>query len=337
MRRVAGDNAGFTLLEFTVANAITMVVLAGTFQLLNMAFKVNSSIGEVMSTQQNIRVAMNTIARDITMAGTGLPDGGIAIPNGAGAVALTRPGAGGTLPTGDNVIPILSPGNSVVTVAGTATDVITVVSIDQESPAWTVTAVDPAGTQVSFAQDIRAVGTWQMAADTTVLVFSSPNGACFGVVTSVSATASQANFAAADVLNLNQPAAAAGNIKSLKNADGTYPPMSATRVNLITYYLNNSNPAHPRLMRAVNAQTPQVTVEDVDNLQFSYDLFDFDTNVSTSNQPSTTSPNQIRSVNIQLNGRSPAILSNTKDFYRFGLVSKVNIRNATFRNRYEGT
>jgi hypothetical protein len=40
-------------------------------------------------------------------------------------------------------------------------------------------------------------------------------------------------------------------------------------------------------------------------------------------------------VNIALTGRSADVLNRTSEFYRFQLVSKINIRNSTFRNRYQ--
>jgi hypothetical protein len=75
-------------------------------------------------------------------------------------------------------------------------------------------------------------------------------------------------------------------------------------------------------------------VDDVENLQFSFDLFDFETNAGTANQSTTNLPNQIRSVSVSLSGRSSGLLTRAQKYYRFSLVSKVNIRNATFRNRY---
>lgn len=93
------NNCGFTLIEFAISNLATLIMLAATFTLLNTIFTANASVSEMMQTQQNIRVAMNTMTRDITMAGTGLPTGGIAVPNGTNSVAITRQGIGGNLTT----------------------------------------------------------------------------------------------------------------------------------------------------------------------------------------------------------------------------------------------
>src|SRR5688500_10138411 len=120
------NESGFTLIEFMTASAAMMVVLAATFQLLNMTFTANSGMVEVMSTQQNIRVAINTIARDIVMAGTGLPSGGISVPNGNLSGAIVRPGVGGDMLAPDDAIAILAPGNELGgNVNGVDTDALT--------------------------------------------------------------------------------------------------------------------------------------------------------------------------------------------------------------------
>jgi hypothetical protein len=330
------NSKGFTLIEYAICSLATMIMLAATFTLLNSVFMANAGMGELMQTQQNVRVAMNTITRDATMAGTGLPSGGITVPNGADSAALARPGVGGDLTTPNNTIAILSPGNGVgPSVNGVATDALTITTINQESPTWNILDINDDGTEIEFVQEVRN-GTMQLF-DSDLLVLTNVNGSVFGCVTSVSMTSSVAFFADADPLNINQPDAEFGNIRSILNEDGTFPPTTATRINLVTYYINNAAPAHPRLMRAVNAQAAQVIVEDIENLQFAYDLFDFETNSSTANQATTATPNQIRSVHVSISGRSPQVLERTGRYYRFSLVSKVNVRNTTFRNRYTGS
>jgi Tfp pilus assembly protein PilW len=344
-RKKKESNSGFTLIEFAVCNLATLVMFAATFSLLNTIFTANSGMGEVKDTQQNVRVAMNTIARDITTAGTGLPNGGIAVPNGTNSTTLTRMGAGGTLSTPNNVIALLTPGNAggptvgggvvnTLLTSGLATDVLTITSINQDSPTWNALTISSDGTQIDFVQEVRSGANQLFVGD--LLVVTNSLGSVFGCVTSVSSTTSRAFFATADLMGINQPTAAAGNIKSLRSG-GVYPPTTLTRVNIVNYYINNSVAAHPKLMRATNAQTPQVIVEDIENLQFAFDLFDFTNNVDTANQATTTSPNQIRSVNVAISGRSPQVMQRSGKYYRFSLVSKVNVRNATFRNRYTGT
>jgi hypothetical protein len=306
-------------------------MLAAVFSLMTTAVRSNADTGLVMQTQQNLRVAMNTITREITMAGTGLPTGGIAVPNGTSSDALSRPGVGGTLATPNNSIAVVAPGDGVgPTINGVATDAVTIATIDQDSPVWTVQTFDSTSTDLTFVQDVRSGATQLLTGN--LLVFSNVNGSVFGCVTDVSTTASHAFFADMDSMNINQPTAAFGNLPSIKaGGDGT---TSATRMNIVTYYIDNSNAAHPRLMRAVNAAPAQIIAEDVENLQFTYDLYNFTSDSGSSNQSTTATPNQIRAVNIMLGGRSSAIMPRTQKYYRFSLISKVNVRNNTFRNRY---
>jgi Tfp pilus assembly protein PilW len=333
-----------------IASVMTMVLLGATFTLINQLFSANTTMQQSLLAQQNARVAMNAISRDVTMAGTGLPDSGIPVPNGTGAVGLIRPGVGtscpspytgsGCLPTPNNVIAILTPGDGVgPTVENVATDGLTIAMIDQTSPTWAIAGISTSGSVVNFAQNVRDSGTTQLF-QKDLLLFNNANGSAFGCVTTVVATTSgQAQFMAGDVLNINQPAAQFGTMAAtLKNPGSnpaTYPPTTATRVLLITYYLDNSNTQNPRLMRSVNGNTPQVMVEGVENLQFSFDLFDYTNSTDTSNVATTANPNQIRSVRMALNTHSPDKLKRTNDYYHFGLVSKINVRNATFRNRYQ--
>jgi Tfp pilus assembly protein PilW len=336
---------GFSLLEFMISGALTLVVLAATFTLLNNLFVANTSIQATLGAQQNLRVGMNALTRDITMAGTGFPDSGIPIPNGVGAVSLARPGLGltcgastvGCLPTVGNVISIVTPGIGIVALATTATDVVTLATIDETAPTWTVVSFSTDGTVVTFSQDVRDAGSTQLFVN-DLLLFNNAHGSAFGCVTTVAAgTSVQAQFKAGDVLNINQPAAQFGTMGATLQSGGVYPPTTVTRVQLITYFLNNTNPQDPKLMRSVNGNTPQVMVENIDNLQLSYDIFDYNNNQDTSNvkAQAATNPNQIRSVSVYLYGHSTDKLKRTGDYAHFGLVSKVNVQNATFRNRYQ--
>ncbi|HXK08003.1 MAG TPA: prepilin-type N-terminal cleavage/methylation domain-containing protein, partial [Vicinamibacteria bacterium] len=64
---------GFTLVELLVAITITLVVSASIYGLLSAgqnAFRREPSLAD---RQQNIRIAMDSIARDIDNAGIGMP------------------------------------------------------------------------------------------------------------------------------------------------------------------------------------------------------------------------------------------------------------------------
>jgi hypothetical protein len=334
--------AGFTLVELMVASGAAMVLLAATFTLMGSIFDSNSTMTLVLETQHKVRVALNELAREVTRAGTGISSAGITIPNGNNSSAIPRAGSGlglGNLATPNNVLSILVPGDGVgPTISGVATDAITVVTVDQTSPNWTIDGITPAGNNVDWIEDISTGAYQQFLGD--LLLFTNVNASVFGQITNVQTSGNNNSsiFASSDPLNFNQPSAANGNINALANPGNpvTWPPTTATRIRIMTYYLDNTDAAHPKLMRKINSAASQVVAEDIYNLQFSYDLFDFDNNVDTANQSTTASPNQIRAVSIAIDGRSSDLNTRTGDYYRFGLVSKVNVRNATFRNRYDG-
>jgi hypothetical protein len=244
--------------------------------------------------------------------------------------------------TPTDVIPIISPGNnSGPTVAGADTDALTVFSLNQDSPTWTVNtiAVFSDRYEIQFSQNV-ASGTMQLFPG-DVLLINNFNGSVLACVSDVSTnTNTLAFFRDGDLMGVNQPGAASGNITSLANDPATptvFPPTTAVRVNIINYYISAANSAHPRLMRAVDTDAPQVLAEDIESLQFTFDLFDFATATENSNQATTTSPNQVRAVNVSIGGRSREKLERSNDYFRFSLVSKINVRNASFRNRYNGS
>jgi hypothetical protein len=336
---------GFTLIEFAIANLAALSLMAATFTLMGSLFKSNNQMGDMIATQQNVRVAMNTIAQDIVMAGTGLPSAGVALPNGANSTLIIRPGMAGfadpdrDITAPNNVIPMVSPGdNSGPIVDANDTDALTIFAIDQTSPTWTINTIGVFNDryEVTFNSDITAGASQLFPGD--VLLFNNVNGSVLGCVSDNSTvTNTLSYFRAGDAMGVNQPAAANGNIGSLSNAGtnpAVFPPTTVTRVNIINYYISTDNAAHPRLMRAVNAQAPQILGDNIENLQFSFDLFDFNTDVENSNQSTTNSPNQLRAVNVSINGRSQQILQQSNDYFRFALTSKVTVRNSTFHNRY---
>src|SRR5581483_10219238 len=187
--------SGFTLVEFMFANVAMMVLLAAAFSLMNKLFNGNTEMQQVLIAQQNMRVAMNAVTRDLTMAGTGFPDSGTPIPNGTNAVQLARPGLGiscstppgtgnGCLPTPNNVVAILTPGRGVGPVVdNVSTDVLTIAMVDETSPIWNTSTISADGTVIDFTQDVRAGATSMSVND--LLLFNNANGSAFGCVTSV--------------------------------------------------------------------------------------------------------------------------------------------------------
>ena len=100
---------GFSLVELLIAMAIaTIVGMAGyvIFSSSNWSYKVQEDVSEV---QQNVRVAMDRLAKDIRMAGFGLPDPPFSITIGTSG-ALTAPITVTNSSTGFDTITVLGIG-----------------------------------------------------------------------------------------------------------------------------------------------------------------------------------------------------------------------------------
>ncbi len=73
------NRKGFTLIELLVAMVLSFIIIGavyGTFTSQQKTYTVQDQVAEA---QQNARMAMNILMRDIRMAGYGMPDGGITI------------------------------------------------------------------------------------------------------------------------------------------------------------------------------------------------------------------------------------------------------------------
>jgi len=72
------NNTGFTLIEILIAMAISGVVLGGIYQVYTNQMRVNNTQNQVVDMQQNVRVAMYFMERDIRLAGFN-PTGGASV------------------------------------------------------------------------------------------------------------------------------------------------------------------------------------------------------------------------------------------------------------------
>lgn len=70
-----GAEAGFTLLEMLISTALIIVVTGGIFQLLNPSYGTFQAQPEVSDMQQRMRVAADTLQKDLVMAGAGTYSG----------------------------------------------------------------------------------------------------------------------------------------------------------------------------------------------------------------------------------------------------------------------
>src|SRR5262249_21529525 len=177
-----------------------------------------------------------------------------------------------------------------------------------------------------------------------LLLFSATKGVGAGATTSsiigevtnvanvTAGTRWDVTFAAGDPLRMNQPTAAAGSIGNIVGATG-----SGQRINVISYYIDNTI-TPPRLMRQISGHTPVPVAENVVFLQFSYDLYNFNTGAFLTDQSdggaaNGLTPNQITKININ-HMSFASTLHGTKGYQGLDLQTSVSARDLTFQNDY---
>src|SRR5262249_9626369 len=74
--------AGFSLVELLIALLVASIVMAAATSLFRQALVATYSLTQRADMLQNARGSINTIVRDLTRAGGGVPTGGIALPSG---------------------------------------------------------------------------------------------------------------------------------------------------------------------------------------------------------------------------------------------------------------
>jgi prepilin-type N-terminal cleavage/methylation domain-containing protein len=368
--------AGFTLIEMMVAMAVTVIVLGGAMVAFRDSTKTNRSINQTADMSDNTRAGVNMVVQDLILTGSGVPTGGIAIPNTVDAtgcnkgVPINRPPAAlglvfagpTTARAGCNVVmPAIEPGPNlgpIVTSSDGTTaqksDVITILYADNTIPLINTKAInDPAcpggsiaadGSSVTFDATCQPLGGAGIPLNIgDLIMFNNANGSCLQWVSGVAGQVLA--FAGTDPYKLNGRTLTdtAGTILQLQNTaggkpNGTYPATSATRIWMVTYYLDNlTDPLHPRLMRESNFNPPQVVSESVETLQFSFNMVD-GTNPSPVNQrnvPVNDSENQIRSVNVYLGSRSAMVAAGSNKFLRTNQSTQVALRSMAYFNTYQ--
>lgn len=335
------------MMEMTVAMAIGLIVVGAGVGLFRQAVNASFLVTQRAQMQQEARAAVGMMSKDISLAGSGLPTGGVQLPTKSGAVA-SKFGCDQTAVCyiNNNLYPgnflygvIPNPASGAILQAGVgATDSITIAYTDTEFRLNSyVAALAPNGSSATFTlpnpapnpapQAVNDPAVGLKAGDLVLL--TNNVGSAVGEVTKVQA-GGLVTFADGDVLNVNQSTAGAGNIATIATGSNTV----GYRLLVITYYVDQGVGSPPRLMRQLNGQTPVPVGEGLAGLQVTFDIFDESTNKVTSNlKDAGGSPNQIRKVNMDVSTRSP--LQGTIGFQSFNLATSVSVRNMSFRDRYK--
>jgi prepilin-type N-terminal cleavage/methylation domain-containing protein len=356
---------GFTLVELMVSMAVGLIVMAAMASLFKVGLNSTLLVTQRAETQQNMRAAVDLLAKDISMAGAGLPAGGIQLPTGAGS-SVSKYGCDQTgvchvpthtYPNGNHMYGIIPGFNNGVEAAAVipaapapaVNDSVTVVYADYNFPLWEYNMFftsATSGVNVTLTPNPNYVpappavnGAGGIQAGDLIMV---AGGGITAVGEVTNLTATTMTFANGDPLNINQDGAASGNLKSIAANVGTATPVTAYRLYVVTYYISvpGANQT-PRLMRQINGLpttvSPAPVADDIINLQFAYDVYNSTTNALDANQANPLgageSPNNIQKVNLLVMGQS--IINNGNKSQNMYLATDVSARNMAFRNRYK--
>ncbi|MGB8324531.1 MAG: prepilin-type N-terminal cleavage/methylation domain-containing protein [Candidatus Acidiferrum sp.] len=171
-----------------------------------------------------------------------------------------------------------------------------------------------------------------------LIMFSNTLGNTLMYVSAVNTSANTITFSQGDPFDLNGRTETGGTIKQLQSG-GVFPVTLATRIWMISYYLDNvSSPPYIRLIRQVNFNPPTPVGETLENLQFTYNFIDGATNPSNQvSVPTGNSESNIRSVNVYLGARGarPVWQGNKSIYARTNLMTQVSLRSLAAVNRYK--
>jgi prepilin-type N-terminal cleavage/methylation domain-containing protein len=373
-RAPCSSNGGFTMVELLISMFISLIVLGSAVTAMQHALRLNETVQSVSGVNNTLRTGMDLMVRDMLQVGSGLPPAhAIQTPSGNGSTRVRIPGPPGTVFTNtasdldlNAVNP--NPGGGPV-LNGVATDVLTVLAadtnfIDMPLIALTNTTMDVAATNPSDGLAINiATGPDRILPGQLIMLQKGATTALVEV-TAVDTANRRLTFANSDSLNLNQTAAAAGNVAALR---ATAPPdvlpvspatqiipTNATRIRMITYYIDATDIVRPELVRRINNGSPTAfdnttgvaVAMDIENLQFTYDLADGLTNPASVRfsaadlggtgacAPNPCSVNQIRKINILLTGRSKKSVQLSGGMFRNSLTSQVSLRGMAYVDEY---
>jgi len=361
---------GFTMVEFLVATAISLVLIAAGVSAFSDALRSNELVTLTADMNDNLRASIDLITRDLVFAGTGVPPSGINIPSGSG-ITINRPNLTPTTFSG-TVLPAVSLGTGLgpavavpdtlsSTPPGTPTDILTLLYDDNTwnqgenmdfapinrtavgaTPACNGT-ISSTGDSVTFdtaCNDLTKARVPIQPGD--LILFTNPSGVT-AIQTVTVVNGQQLSFkknTSIDKFGFNQTGASQGTIAQLQSPPGTWPPITATRLFMVTYYLDNvADPSRPRLMRQMNFNPAQPVGDVLEALTARYNFVDGNTPPAFfPNQaavPSGLSANNIRSVNIFLGARSNRPQSKTSKYLRDNMTTQVSLRSLSYFNRYQ--
>ena len=379
--RTAKSQRGFSLLELMVASSIGLLMILAMTSLFKTGMDTTFTVTQRAETQQNMRSAVELMTKDISMAGAGLPSGGLQLVTGGvrSNFACNQTGTcyvpANTYPNSINgaqnymygILPGFNNGvqNGVAipNAPGQINSSVTSIYCDYNFPLSNFKFTFPTTTSASVAvvngavtpNNILSPGGLNVG-DLILFIVSTPgNGTGVAGTSSVQNAAVVAeitgipnntniSFATGDALNFNQTGA--GNSNNLASvsaaiaAGGGKAQTTACRLNAVTYFLQvppaGGTVQTPRLMRQVNGYDAVPVADNIINLQFTYDVINFNTGFINANLADPIaagqSPGLIKKVNIWIMGES--LIQGGRKSQNMYLATSVSARDMSFCNSY---
>jgi prepilin-type N-terminal cleavage/methylation domain-containing protein len=100
---ISKSQRGFSLLELMIASVIGLICVMAMTQMFRMGMNATFTVTQRAETQENMRAAIELMTKDISMAGAGLPSGGLQLPT--GTVSKVACNQGGTCYVPGDVYP----------------------------------------------------------------------------------------------------------------------------------------------------------------------------------------------------------------------------------------
>jgi|SRR5580704_4674262 type II secretory pathway pseudopilin PulG len=274
---ISKSQRGFSLLELLVASFIGIIVIMAMTQLFRMGMNATLTVTQRADTQQNMRTAIELMTKDLSMAGAGLPSGGLQMAAASATkVACNQSGTcyvpgdvypnsgAGTINYMYGILPGfgngVQGGTLIASAPAAVNDSITSIYCDYNFPLSNFTFTFPTTTSATVGvvnagitpNNILAPGGLNVG-DLLLFVVSTPGTGTGSLGTSSAQTATAVaeitgipsntalTFAFGDALNFNQPAATpnslANTINTLGSTLGAGNTVTACRLYAVTYFL----------------------------------------------------------------------------------------------------
>jgi len=260
---------GFSLIELLIAMVVTLIIMTGAMMMFKKSSDAIFIVAQKAEMQSNARVAVNSIVRDVSRAGSGgMTHGGIALPNTTAIYAppFAGPPFNGIVNLNTNtfsqgVLYMVTPDyQGGPTINGQNTDAITVSYVDPnlETPPppevdlrlYPTTTISANGDSVTLdpatSTTLNDPGTGVKVGD--VFMLTNTRGSVTASVSGFPAGGTTIAFASGDPLGMNDPNTAGdpGSIASLGTpctvgpgclTGRNYPSVTLFRILLVSYYI----------------------------------------------------------------------------------------------------